>query len=187
MCNPSLGSCKEKKMFVNLCNASLQHFCFLKETKTNGRLSAKKWKRRNVPVIKRQTWTVFKWARKSKLAVIFVATQCGQQIEFPRGLFIQSVRINVDARKAYTDLYHYHSHRASTSCYDTTLLHPMSIPVQYSEVQCTMGNVHMPPPQTEWRTDTTESITFPQFRWQAVIKTSHRNDCTPATSNVDVM
>ena len=55
MCNPSLGSCKEKKMFVNLCNASLQHFCFLKETKTNGRLSAKKWKRRNVPVIKRQT------------------------------------------------------------------------------------------------------------------------------------
>ena len=50
----------------------------------------------------------------------------------------------------------------------TTLLRPMSIPVQYSEVQCTMGNVHMPPPQTEWRTDTTESITFRQFRWQAV-------------------
>ena len=28
-------------MFVNLCNAPLQHLRFLKETKTNGRLAAK--------------------------------------------------------------------------------------------------------------------------------------------------
>ena len=70
-----------------------------------------------MPVINRQTWTVFKWTQKSTFSVISVATQCEQQIEFPKGLFIPSDRINVDAQKAYTDLYHYHSHRASTSCY----------------------------------------------------------------------
>ena len=40
----------------------------------------------------------------------------------------------------------------------------------YSEVQCIMGNGHIwgAPPLTEWRTDTTENITFPQHRWRAV-------------------
>ena len=40
----------------------------------------------------------------------------------------------------------------------------------FGEVQCIMGNGRITPPPscTEWLTDTTENITFPEFRWRVV-------------------
>ena len=41
----------------------------------------------------------------------------------------------------------------------------------HSEAKCIIGNGHMGhPPLTEWQTDMTENITFPQLRLRAVKK-----------------